>query len=216
MDNSQQNLGDDTTTTELGGGVEIISDSEDVLDDVEYESYNDDISPMSKSTPQEKITKLKEKLIDTERSKQEYLDGWQRLKADYINLKKRCDEEKSDLGKYAKESFVSDLIPVIESFDMAFANKEAWEKVDPTWRIGVEYIHKQFMETLGNYGLKEVNPIGEIFDPSHFTAIENVATNDKLSEHKVAEVVQKGYKVGDRLIKSPKVKVFVFNQEVNN
>ncbi len=216
MDNSQQNNQNDVPVTDLGGGVEVISNTEDLIDDVEFETYNDDISPMSKSSPQEKINKLKDKLIESERAKQEYLDGWQRLKADYVNLKKRCDEEKSDIGRYAKESFVSDFIPVIESFDMAFANKEAWAKVEPTWRIGVEYIHKQFMETLSTYGLKEVNPLGEAFDPMHHTAIENVPTDDASNEHKVAEVVQKGYKVGDRLIKSPKVKVFVFNQNGDN
>lgn len=216
MKNGQQNLGDDTSSTDLGGGVEVVSSSDNTIDDVEYESYNDDVASISKISPQDKIIKLKEKLTETEKAKQEYLDGWQRLKADYVNLKKRCDEEKLDLGKYAKESFVSDLIPVIESFDMAFSNKEAWEKVDPTWRIGVEYIHKQFMEILNSYGLSEVNPVGEMFDSNHFTAIENVITTDASLNHKVADVVQKGYKVGDRLIKSPKVKVFVFNQEVNN
>lgn len=216
MDNSQQNYQNDDNSTDLGGGVEVISNEGDTIDDIEFETYNDDVSPMSKSSPQDKINKLKDKLIESDKAKQEYLDGWQRLKADYVNLKKRCDEEKSDLGRYAKESFVSDFIPVIESFDMAFSNKEAWEKVEPTWRIGVEYIHKQFMETLTNYGLKEVNPINEQFDPQLFTAIENVMTDDPSNDHKVAEVVQKGYKVGDRLIKSPKVKVFVFNQNGDN
>ncbi len=112
------------------------------------------------------------------------------------------------MGSYVRESVVADLIPVIESFDMAFANKEAWEKVDPNWRVGVEYIHKQFMETLTGYGLKEVAPLGEMFDPQQFTAIGNVHTEDTALDHKVAEVVQKGYRRGDRMIRSPKVKVY--------
>jgi molecular chaperone GrpE len=62
---------------------------------------------------------------------------------------------------------------------------------------------------LQNYGLTEVNPLGETFDPQHFTAIGNVHTDDQNLDHKVAEVVQKGYKMGDHLIKSPKVKVYV-------
>jgi molecular chaperone GrpE len=64
------------------------------------------------------------------------------------------------------------------------------------------------METLQNYGLSEVNPLGETFDPQLFTAIENIPTKDADLDHKVAEVVQKGYKIGDKLIKSPKVKVY--------
>lgn len=212
MDNNQQNLQNDTNTEDLSVSAPVINESIESLDDVEFESYSDDMAPMSKNSPQDKINKLKDKISELEKSKQDYLDGWQRSKADYVNLKKRCDDEKTELGKYAREGFISDLIPVIESFDMAFSNKETWEKVDPNWRIGVEYIHKQFMETLTSYGLAEVNPVGEQFDPQLHTAIENVTTGDNSLDQKVAEVVQKGYKVGDRLIKSPKVKVYVFGQ----
>ncbi|HXK38088.1 MAG TPA: nucleotide exchange factor GrpE [Candidatus Paceibacterota bacterium] len=207
MDNSQ-NVEGEESKVDIGAGIEILPPTED-SDDVEFESYNDDISPSGILSPQDKIKRLREKLAEAQRAKQEYLDGWQRLKADYINLKKRSEEEKSELGNYVRESVVADLIPVLESFDMAFANKDAWEKVDPNWRMGVEYIHKQFMETLQNYGLSEVSPLGEVFDPQHSTAIGNVHTDDQNLDHKVAEVVQKGYKMGDRLIKSPKVKVYV-------
>lgn len=206
MDNSQNNEEGENLAAGLGAGIEVLPHEDD--DDVEFESYNDDAVQVGAASPQDKIKKLRERLIDVERAKQEYLDGWQRLKADYVNLKKRSEDEKSELGKFVRESVVSDLIPVIESFDMAFANKEAWEKVDPNWRMGVEYIHKQFMETLEGYGLSELNPLGETFDPQHFTAIGTVHTNDQNLDHKVAEVVQKGYKMGDRLIKSPKVKVY--------
>ncbi len=206
MDNDVQKIdGNDEGAADLGAGIEVLPHQED---DVEFEAYNDDAVPGSVVSPQDKIKKLREKLLDAERAKQEYLDGWQRLKADYVNLKKRSDEEKSELGRFVRESVVVDLIPVIESFDMAFANKEAWEKVDPNWRMGVEYIHKQFMETLEGYGVTEVNPAGETFDPQHFTAIGTVETDDAALDHKIAEVVQKGYRMGDRMIKSPKVKVY--------
>ncbi len=207
MDNNQQNNDDSSLKDNI---LNNMNDTENG-DDVEFESYDDDTSPLSKGSPEDKIKKIKEKLAESDKLKTEYLDGWQRLKADYVNLKKRSDDEKMELSRYVKESFVGDFIPVIESFDMAFANKEAWEKVDPTWRIGVEYIHKQFIEILEGYGLKEINPVNEMFDPNTHTAIENVSTSDASLDHKVAEVVQKGYKVGDRMIKSPKVKVFVFN-----
>lgn len=206
MDNSENNTNEEAIAADLGAGIEVLPHEED--DDVEFEAYNDDDAAPGSMSPQDKIKKLREKLVDAQRAKQEYLDGWQRLKADYINLKKRSDEEKSALGNFVRESVVADLIPVIESFDMAFANKDAWEKVDPNWRMGVEYIYKQFMETLQGYGLSEVSPLGETFDPQHSTAIGSVHTDDPELDHKVAEVIQKGYKMGDRIIKSPKVKVY--------
>lgn len=213
MDNSQQNYQNDGLGEEASQISEGVTSIDDTIDDVEFESYTGDDFQAKNISEADKISKLKVKLAESNKQKQEYLDGWQRLKADYVNLKKRSEDEKIDLSKFAKESFVGDLIPVIESFDMAFSNKEAWERVDPTWRIGVEYIHKQFIETLSSYGLKEVNPLGEAFDPNEHTAIENVSTDDQTNDHKVAEVVQKGYKVQDRLIKSPKVKVFVYNRD---
>jgi molecular chaperone GrpE len=180
----------------------------EVFDDVEFESYNDDDPKGGSSSPAERIKKLKERIKTLEEERQEYLDGWQRAKADFVNYKKREEESKQEFSKYAREGTVSDLLPVLESFDMAFANKEAWGKVDQSWRVGVEYIYGQFLGVLKDHGLTEISPIGETFDASVHTAIENVPTDDPAKEHRIAEVVQKGYALAGKLIRSPKVKVF--------
>ena len=198
----------DATEIPLGSGINIVRSEEIPEDDVEFEMYNEDVPNGLALTPQERIKILREKLRDCTNEKQEYLDGWQRLKADFVNFKKRTEEEKTDFLKFSREGIIADLLPVLESFQMAFANKDAWEKVDPSWRKGVEYIHTQFTQVLTGYGLTEVNPIGQQFDPTEETSIGIVLTDDPSKYHTVAEVLQIGYKLGDRLIKSPKVKIY--------
>lgn len=209
MDDKQQAGSADRTTQDfpLGGGVDIVG-SEDVADDVQIESYNDDVDGGGEMTPRDHIKLLREKLREANALKQEYLDGWQRLKADCVNYKKREEEGKGEFLKFAREGIITDLLPVLESFHMAFSNKEAWEKVDPSWRVGVEYIHTQFLQVLAGHGLTQVDPIGAVFDPNEHTSIGTVPTDDPSLDHKVAEVAQLGYRLSGKLIRSPRVKIF--------
>ncbi len=190
----------------LGGGVDVLPQEE--LDDVEIETYNDDIIGSGTMTPQDRIKGLREQLKECRREKQEYLDGWQRLKADFVNFKRREEEAKQEFIKYSREGIISDLLPVLESFRMAFANKEAWEKVDPSWRVGVEHIHTQLTQALFAHGLEEVDPKGKDFDPNEHTAIEAIPANDETLYGKIAEVVHVGYRLNGKIIKSPQVKVY--------
>src|SRR3989344_1566000 len=105
-------------------------------------------TPWALKDPQETIKKLKEKLKFCEAERKEYLDGWQRMKADLVNYKKDEEKRHGTVREYATEHVLADLLKVEESFQMAFGNKEAWESVSPEWRKGVEYIHSQFMSVL--------------------------------------------------------------------
>lgn len=201
---------DSTTGGEyaLGGGVDIVTDNADV-DDIEIESYNDDIAGEGgELTAQDHIKLLRQKLREVTQEKQEYLDGWQRLKADFANFKKREEESKEDFIKFARENLIVDLLPVLESFQMAFANKEAWGNVDPAWRTGVEYIHTQLSQVLEGHGLTVEDPIGKDFDPREHESIGIVETTDHSLHHKIAEVVQRGYRLSGKLIRSAKVKIY--------
>ena len=75
--------------------------------------------------PKQALDKLRKKLKETEAEKQEYLDGWQRAKADVINSPKRDADLQADIVKFAHVNLISDIIPVLDSFDMAMQNKEA-------------------------------------------------------------------------------------------
>ena len=163
-------------------------------------------------TPEILVKKLKEKIKILEKEKQEYMDGWQRERADFINFKKRTENEKIEVIKYANENLVEELLPVLDSFEMAFANKEAWEKVDKNWRIGVEYIHTQFLKILDENNFKTSNPLGEKFDPKYHVAVEHITTDDESKDGTVIEVKKKGYILNDRVMQPAQVVVGEFKK----
>jgi molecular chaperone GrpE len=157
---------------------------------------------------QDKLKKLREKIKELEKEKAEYLTGWQRARADYANLQKAHDEDKKRLKEIFKEGFIADLIPVVDSFQMAMANREAWEKVDANWRTGVEYIYNQLMTALENHGLTVFGEAGDAFDPARYESVSEEATDDVSRDHTVAKVIQKGFLLGDAVIRPARVVVF--------
>lgn len=126
--------------------------------------------------------------------------GWQRATADLQNLKKRHEEERAMFTAIGKESLLRDLIPMMDNFEAAFSNKEAWEAVDQNWRVGVEYIYNQFQEVLSNNGIESIGKVGETFNAQLHESIESHGDSEEITE-----VRQKGYKMGDRVIRPAKV-----------
>jgi molecular chaperone GrpE len=159
-----------------------------------------------------KIKKLREELKLCQKEKQEYLDGWQRAKADFVNARNEEERRRADTIKFANKELVLEILTVADSFDMAFANKESWEKVDKNWRVGVEYIYNQLLNVLEQNDLKQLVPLGQTFDPNVHTSVESIPVEKKEDDHKILEVVQKGYTMHGSLVRSPKVKVGVFKE----
>ena len=167
-------------------------------DDIVYESEEE-----TSSFKKPSVEKIKKQLKSCEAEKKEYLEGWQKARADLVNLRKQDEEEKKHIRKYASEAIVIDLISTLDSFDMAFGNKESWEAVSKEWRIGVEYIYEQLLKTLHSHGLVEIKPVEETFDPQRHEAVEMVAGKDNI----VVDVVQKGYELNGKVVRTAKVKV---------
>jgi molecular chaperone GrpE len=156
------------------------------------------------------VKKLREDLKKARADKDEYLVGWQRAKADYVNLQKEMEQVRSSSSNLAKEKMAKNLLPTLDSFDMAFANKEAWEKVDANWRTGVEYIFAQFMTGLSDSGIEKINTAGVPFDPNLHQSIESIPTDDTSKDHTIEKVLQAGYKMGDRVIRPARVNIYEF------
>ena len=152
------------------------------------------------------LQKIKTKLNTCLLERSEYLDGWQRAKADLANARKNFDAERNKMMGSATESVVTEIFPVVDSFEMAFGNKTAWEAVDKNWRIGVEYIYNKLVKILQDHDVIQFNPIGEAFDPALHTAIGTVLTNDASKADYIVEVIARGYKMRERVIRTAQVK----------
>jgi len=194
----------DEENKKLDEGTQIPVDDTEVL---EFE-FNEDGEEDLKKT----IKKLRADLKTCKKEKDEYLLGWQKERADFANYKKQEDERKMIYSEAVRERILSRFLTVIDSFNMAFANREAWEKVDENWRKGVEHIYAQMNNIFEEYGVRPIGEVGEAFDPNIHQSIEMVKTNVKEQDHTVAVVIQKGYKLADRVIRVARVNVFEYSQ----
>lgn len=202
-DKNKQNTGDSEAN-------EIPIDQTAPADDDNSIVFEDEDGEGNTLNPIAKLKQLREKLKKCEAERMEYLAGWQRAKADLINARKRDEEDKKEFVKYANEDLIGEILTVLDSFDMAFANKEAWEKVDANWRVGVEYIYSQLLSSLERFNLKVINPAGQKFDPNHHVSIESIPVTDKSQDDMIVRVVQKGYELNGKIIRAPKVEVGEF------
>ena len=161
----------------------------------------------------DKIKKIKDKLKTCQKERQEFLDGWQRAQADTINIKKRLEEEKSGIARYATEEILQDLFPVLDAFEMVFKDSEALSKIDQNWVKGIEYIQTQFTSVFNKRGIEAYNPLDEPFNENEHHSVELIETGDPDKDHVVLEVVQKGYKIGNKVVRPAMVKVGSFTKE---
>ncbi|MES2315312.1 MAG: nucleotide exchange factor GrpE [Patescibacteria group bacterium] len=182
--------------------------AEEAEDDVVEFEFNDDGEEDLKKT----LKKLRVDLKQAKKEKEEYLLGWQKERADFANYKKDEDTRKALFSEAMRERILSRFLSVIDSFNMAFTNKEAWEKVDANWRKGVEYIYSQMNGIFEEYGVKPIGNVGDDFDPSMHESIDLIPTDKKEDNHKIAVVIQKGFKLGERVIRPARVNVFEYHE----
>jgi molecular chaperone GrpE len=158
----------------------------------------------------QKINDLKVQLKEKEKEAKENLDGWARARADLANKEKQIQAEKIEIYKNAAANLLEEIIPVLDSYEMARKNKENWEKVEQNWRLGVEYIFQQLITVCENSGLKKLDvKTGDVFDVSKMSAVEEVSTDDASQDHTVSDIIQSGYELNGKLLREVKVKIFI-------
>jgi molecular chaperone GrpE len=187
------------------------AESEIDTTEVEEFEFNEDGEEDLKKT----IKKLRGDLKVAKAEKEEYLTGWQKERAEFANYKKQEDDRKAMFSESMREHILSRFLTVIDSFNMAFANKESWNKVDEGWRKGVEYIYSQMNTIFEEYGVKALGVVGETFDPTMHESIELVATDKKELDHTISVVIQRGYKLGERVLRPARVHVFEYRNGEN-
>jgi molecular chaperone GrpE len=145
------------------------------------------------------VEELQKKLEEAENKSAEYLAGWQRARADFLNYKKEEMERIENFMKYSVEEIVLKLLPILDSFNLAKNQNE--KEVE-----GFLQIKKQLEDFLQSFGVEEVKTIGERFDPNFHEAIDTIEAEEKESGI-IVEESQKGYVINGKLIRPAKVKV---------
>ena len=172
----------------------------DKNEDVVFEEIQEE-----KSSFKTKKNKKKEDLEKCLEERKEYLDGWQRARAEMVNLKKQHLDEKKLFTSIGKEKMLEELIPILDNFNAAFSSK-SWEEVDQNWRTGIEYIYKQFLQVLENNGIEEFGSLDDEVDFEKYEVIEEVENSGEKSG-KILQLVQKGYKNNNKVLRPAKVRV---------
>jgi len=169
----------------------------DEKDDVELISDEEGEGPEL----QGKIKKLKTDLKKCESEKKEYLDGWQRAKADFINFRNDEGKRMEDMARFITVGFVQDVLPVLDSFELALSHG-----MPPETEKGILLIRAQFMDVLKKRGLEEISAAsGDAFNPERHESIGEMESD--APEGAIAEVVQKGYMIRGRVLRPARVRL---------
>lgn len=136
---------------------------------------------------------------------QEYLEGWKRSRAEVANLRERMGQEIDQGKKRAQRDIAEELLAVADNFK-ALAVHVPGEVEGNAWAQGVLHVARQFEQTLANFGVTSIDPVGQEFDPNLHEAVEQVETPEHAS-NTVVEVLQQGYVMGDVVLRPAKVKV---------
>ena len=157
-----------------------------------------------------RLKQCKEKLTLCQKERQEYLDGWQRAKADFLNNKKRLEAEREREIEWQTAQFIERLLPLCDSFALALAEFKKEGGEGGNWRVGVEQIYNQLAAVLKSYNVETLEPHDVPFDPHFHEAVSEITVADPAQDHTVLEVLQKGYAIGERLIRPTKVVVGMY------
>ena len=162
-----------------------------------------------KETPVEEDSKVEETQSEENKKLQEAYDKlnqqYIRLAADFDNYRKRQEQERESLLKYGTENALKKMLEVLDNFERG---QKALEGVEDVAKIKecFQLVHKQVWDTLSKLGLEEIKAVGEEFDPNFHEAVMQTPTTEH-PEHTVINELQKGYKVGDKILRPTLVNV---------
>lgn len=180
------------STKDKAEEMDDVVSQEEVMDTAEQKDVIEEVEQSEEEKLREDVAKEKDKFL--------------RLFAEFENYKKRTSKERMDLFKTAGQEVIVSLLPVLDDFERAL--KELSKSEDKEMFKGVELISGKFKETLKSKGLEEVQvKEGEAFDADIHEAITQIPAPSKKMKGKVIDVIEKGFKLGDRIIRHPKVVV---------
>lgn len=161
--------------------------------------------PGAERFPEEERQQLIAKLDEATRKADEYLALLQRAQADFINYRRRAEQQRAEEAKNAKAELIAGLLPVLDNFERALESVPVGAKGLP-WVQGVTMIERSLRSILDAEGVSRIFPLGEDFDPWEHEAVIHEET-DAYEDGKVIEVLRPGYKMDSKIIRAAQVKV---------
>lgn len=183
------NIDENLTDEELDEEIENELDDEIQQEDEEQEA---DEQQTEESDPTQTLQE------ELEAQKDAYL----RLRAEYDNFRKRTAKERLEIADTVKSNVLTEILGVIDNFERAMSAPCS----DDEYKKGINMINDKFYSILKNLGVEEINPEGEEFDPSIANAISQVE-DEELGANVVTQVFQKGYRIGDKIVRYAMVSV---------
>jgi molecular chaperone GrpE len=148
---------------------------------------------------------LEDQLVQAQAEAEEYLDGWQRARAELANYKKRVERERSEMHNTSRFHIVARFLDILDDLQRALEN--APESLDgDEWFQGLTLIQRKLGGLLETEGVAEMDPAGQMFDPMLHEAISQ-EPSDEHEEGEIIEVLQKGYMLGERVVRPARVRV---------
>jgi molecular chaperone GrpE len=183
--------------------MEETSSNNKKTDEVEY------IDEEEIAKGSEKVGKLKRELETCKNEKDEYLKGWQRAKADYVNAERLFADRESGSVDVAKRKLLLEILEIADGFENAFTFSPA----DSHWVAGIKGLAANLQSILQRYGIEPIDAKGKVFDPNLHEAVEVGDVEIEDDDGKVLEEYQKGYMRNGRVLRPTKVKVGRYQKE---
>jgi len=151
---------------------------------------------------EEEPESMEEALAEAKQKVEEYLANWQRTQADFVNYKRRNEQERQEFGKFANSQLILSLLPVLDDLERAFESATP-QVARLKWVEGIRLIDRKLRAALEAHGVSQIKALGEPFDPN----LHEAAMHSKGEEGIVVQELQKGYMLHDRVIRPSRVVV---------
>ncbi|GAB4444792.1 MAG: hypothetical protein Kow00120_14630 [Anaerolineae bacterium] len=198
QDITEELVSEGETSEEAAAAADAGTDAE-----AANEAGADAEAPAAEATPS--LEALEAQLAEAEAKAAEYLDGWQRERAELANYRKRVERERAEMYLNAKLEIAGRLLPVLDDFERA-ADNIPEDARETEWANGIMLIYRKLQSILEAEGIVEIEALGQPFDPALHEAISQDEDDAYEADH-VIDVLQKGYRHGDRVLRPAMVRV---------
>ena len=187
-------------------GDRILKEEEELVEELQPEIVEEALPPPEEAVLFDNmINELQNELQEVRTKADEYLDGWQRSRAEFANYKKRVEREQAQVYQTTTGAIVKRYLEVLDDLERALRNRPQ-DGEGAAWANGIELVYRKLQTILENEGVKLIQAEGQFFDPNFHEAV-TLEESDGYESGQVIEVLQQGYMLGERVLRPAMVRV---------